>query len=73
MCFIFEYKLYMHHVVFLESLFLTCFCMCYFLCYSSSYGFNVYLCDVFLFVITIPDYFSICIGWITLYMFSKRI
>ena len=31
------------------------------------------LCDVFLFVITLPDCFSICIVWITLYVFEKDI
>ena len=31
------------------------------------------LCDVFLFVITLPDCFSICIFWITLYVFEKDI
>ena len=29
--------------------------------------------DVFLFVITLPDCFSICIVWITLYVFEKGI
>ena len=48
-------------------------CVLLFVLLFLIWFFMYILCDVFLFVITLPDCFSICIGWITLYMFSKRI